>query len=154
MIPRLPCIQSLVDPRPYLVGFGHVPSALEYHYLKENEFIRVPTTLPDSCEFCGQRVNEAAPNSPAQRVVSPRWHDRQAFPSCLPLPVVYNSPTEVCSIVGFHPVYADLLEPQVLPRENVPWNIPCVPIAVIRRNILSLCLYSPRHLLIFPNRLW
>ena len=59
--------------------------------------------VPDSCEFRGQRMNKAAPDSSTWCIVSPHGNERQDFPPDLPLLVVLDAPTEVRSIVGFHP---------------------------------------------------
>ena len=109
MLYRFPCIQTSVNPQLYLAGFGHILGALEDHYLKYDESLSVPAALMESCEFRGQHANEAVPDFTARRVVPPCGHDRQVFPPCLPLLVVCNTPTEVRSIVGVHPVFVDLL---------------------------------------------
>ena len=47
--------------------------ALEDHRLEDDETLCVPAALPDSCEFCGQRLYKAAPNLPVLIVRSNSW---------------------------------------------------------------------------------
>ena len=101
---------------------------LEGHRLEKCEPLHVQAALPNSREFCGQRLDKEAPDPPARRFVSPSKHHLQRSPSGLSFLVGLDPPTEVCSVIGVHPVSIDLLDPPVLPRGCVPRNIFCGPL--------------------------
>ena len=132
VFPRFPGVQSTIDPSPDLTGLSDVSGALEVHRLEENEALRIPAVLPDSCEFRVQRLDEAASDSPAQRVIPPLRRDHQVSPVGLSRLVILDPPTEVRSIVGVHPVPVYLPDPPVLPRGHVSQQIPCGPPPVLR----------------------
>ena len=88
----LPGVQSLIDPSLDLTELGDMVVMLEVNRLKDNEPLRVPAALPDSCEFRGQRLDKAAPDYPAWRVIPPRKHCRQGSPAGLPRLVVLDPP--------------------------------------------------------------
>ena len=143
MLPRFPCVQPPVNPYLDLAQLGDVPGALQGHHLKDNEPLPVTVALPDSCYFRGQRVEKSAPESPARRVIPPRGHDLQGFPTGMSRLVVLDPPTEVRSIVGLHPVSINLFDPQILPNGNVPRQISCIPLTVphLVPLLFSPCLY-------------
>ena len=93
---------------------------MEGHRVEENEPLRVPAVLPDSCEFCCQRLDKAVTNSPAQRVVPPLKNHLQSSSSGLQCLVGLDPPTEVSTIVGVHLIPVYLLDPPVLLRGHVP----------------------------------
>ena len=92
-LPRFPGIQMAVNCPSNFAGDGHVTGALDYHRLEDDEPICVLSGMLDSYEFHSQRVQEAPPNSPAWRVVMPHKHDRQCYPSSMPIFVVCYPPT-------------------------------------------------------------
>ena len=111
---------------------------MEGHRMEDDEPLCIPAALPDSCEFCGQSLDEAAPDSPAWRVIPPCEHDCQGFPAGLPRLVILDPPTEVLSIVGVHPLPVNLYDPPVLPCGNIPGQITCGPLSVQRYVLLFL----------------
>ena len=131
VLPSFPGVQSPINSLADHTGLGDVLGALEGRFLEDNEPLRVPEALPDSCEFYSQRLEEAAPNSPARRVVTPCRHERQNSPSCLSVVVSCDPPTEMRSIVGFHPIFIHLLDTLVLPHEYITGKIPCAPLDVL-----------------------
>ena len=101
VLPRFKGVRSPINMSPDLTGLGDVSGALEGRRLEYDKPIRVPAALPDSCEFRGQRIDKAAPNSPSWRVIPHRGHDRQGSPEGLPRLVIFDPPTEVRSIQLF-----------------------------------------------------
>ena len=73
MLLCLPSVKLLVHLSSDLTGLGDVLGALEDHRLEDDETLCVPAALPDSCEFCGQRLYKAAPNLPVLIVRSNSW---------------------------------------------------------------------------------
>ena len=132
VFPPFPGFQSLINPLPYLAGLGDVLGALEGHWLEDYEPLRVPAALLDSCEFRDQRLDGAAPNSPARRVVPPCGHHRQGSSSGLLRLVSIDPPTDVRSIIVLHPVAPCLLDPPFLLCGHVLWQIPCRPLSFLR----------------------
>ena len=114
-----------------------MPVALEDHRLKDDEPLHVPASLPDSCEFFGQRMNKVASDPPARRVIPPCGHARQGFTTGMPILAVLYSPTEVCSTIGVHSFSIDLLDPPVLPRGNVTGQISRSPLAFPCYGLIS-----------------
>ena len=139
LFPCFPGIQSPIDPSSDLTGLGDVSGALESHCLENNEPLHVPAALPDSCELHGQRLDEAAPDSPAWCTIHPREHERQGPIAGLPCLVIFDTPTEVSSIVGVHPVPIYLGDPSVPARGNMPRKIPFRPLSVLHIFCLLLC---------------
>ena len=128
-----PCfsgIQSPINPSPDLTGLSDVSGTLEGHRLEDNEPLRVPAVLSESCKFRGQHLEEAAPDSPVQRVISPRGNDHQVSPESLPCLVILATPTEVRYIVEVYPVPVYLSDPPVLPCGHVHRQIPRKPLPV------------------------
>ena len=121
--------------------------------MEDNKPLRVPAALPDSREFRSQRLDEAAPDPPARRVVPPSGHHLHRLSSGLSFMVSLDPPTEVRSIVGVHQVSLDLLDPPVLLRGYVPQQIPHKPLPVLRLLWRTLCCCRCHsHLSLFFSR--
>ena len=133
VLPRFPGVYYLADPSSDLTGIGDVSGTLEGHCLEDDEPLRFPAVLKDSPEFYGQRLDEAAPDSLARCVIPQCGHHCQVSPSGLPHLVSLEPPTEVCYIVGLHPVPIYLLDPLLLCCGHIPRQIPC-------RSLPVLCL--------------
>ena len=131
-VPPHPGFQYPIDLLPDLTILGDVSGTLGGHRLEYDEPLRISAVLPDSCEFCGYRLDKVAPNSPARRVIPPRGHERQGCPAGLSCLVILDTPTEVCSIVRVHPVHVYLSEPLVLLCGNASFHIPCGTLSVLR----------------------
>ena len=148
VISRFSHIQPSVYPYPYLSRLFDVPGALEGRRLKDNEPLRVPAALPDSCEFHVQSVDEVVPNSPFRCIIPPSRYNRQCFPTGLSLHVVLYYPTDMNSMVGVNPFSVDNFDPPVLPRGNVTGHISFSLLAISRCGLLFLlllllCICSP-----------
>ena len=120
--------------------------ALEGRRLEDNKPLRIPMALPDSREFCGQRWEKAASNSPNRRVVPPRGHHCQGSSSGLPRLVGFDPPTEARSIVGVYPFPINTLDPPVLPRGYIPGRSPAGPSP---SSVLSF--FSPVVVVLFTS---
>ena len=123
-LPRLPSIQEEASSAPDCDGSGHVLGALEDHRLENYEYISVPASLLESCEFYGHHPYKFLTDSPDQRIVAPHGHDRQCLPHLIPSFAVGFPRTEVCSIVGVNPVSIHHLNLQVLPGGHIIIQIP------------------------------
>ena len=145
VLPSFPGVQSPINSLADHTGLGDVLGALEGRFLEDNEPLRVPEALPDSCEFYSQCLEEAAPNSPARRIIPPRGHDRQGSQKFIPRLVFLDPPTEVCSIVGVHPVPIHLPDPSVLPCGHVHCRIPRWNLPVLRLICRFPCCCCCRH---------
>ena len=144
----LPGVQSLIDPSLDLTELGDMVVMLEGNRLKDNEPLRVPAALPDSCEFHVQSVDEVVPNSPFRCIIPPSRYNRQCFPTGLSLHVVLYYPTDMNSMVGVNPFSVDNFDPPVLPRGNVTGHISFSLLAISRCGLLFLlllllCICSP-----------
>ena len=147
-LPRLPGIQMTANSPEYCTRAGHVTGAMEDHCLEDNKLLCIPAALPDSCEFSGQRVHKAAPDSTTRGIVTPRKHECQCYSLRLPVIVVFYYPTDVQSIVEVHPFSVHLQDPPNLPCGYITGHIPCGPLAVIHRYLLICwCCFHRPHLL-------
>ena len=122
-----------------------MPGVLQDHQLEDNEPLCILVVLPKLCQFCGQCVHKSASNSATLHVITPCGHDRQRFPSRIPVVVGSHPPTEVQSIVGVYPISINLLDPPVLPRGYVTVKIPQYPLVVFCVYLLlrSRCFRCP-----------
>ena len=107
---RLPRVQALFYPSPYVPGCCDMAGPLEGRHLKDIETLQVPPPVKHPPQIPHQDDDITPPHLPARRFVASRCHDREVTPPPLPRPVFCNPAVQMCARVPVYPFSVDLPE--------------------------------------------
>ena len=109
--------------------------SFQYHYLKDDEPLRVPQSVPHSAQIFHQVHQKYSPDLPAWHIVATCRHGRKVTPPPLPGCVVPYASMKVSAKVDVKPLPVGLLELEVLWGRGVAWKITPPPVLLIQRLV-------------------